>query len=192
MSRKDTFLNITGQIICGSIIGFITSLVCYLLTYELFVKILVGNRIEHGLLIGLLTFISLAITYGCGIASMTEGIRLIGKQFGKEIDRRNTFNGAFLGAPAVVVLILLLNISWDSLTDSLGQNMVSYSLHMFRPFAFIITLPLRILLKTKFPVELLLILSAAIGAILGNKFSQSIETKLQSSIAGGNSVEHTT
>jgi hypothetical protein len=63
---------------------------------------------------------------------------------------------------------------------------------MFRPFAFIITLPLRILLKTKFPVELLLILSAAMGAILGNKFSQSIETKLQSSIAGGNSVEHTT
>ena len=78
MSRKDTFLNITGQIICGSIIGFITSLACYLLTYELFVKILVGNRIEHGFLVGLLTFISLAITYGCGIASMTEGIRLIG------------------------------------------------------------------------------------------------------------------
>ena len=192
MSRKDTLLNITGQIICGSIIGFIASLICYLLTYELFVKILVGDRIEHGFLVGLFTFISLAITYGCGIASMTEVIRLIGKRFGKEIDRRNTFNGAFLGAPAVVVLILLLNISWDSLTDSLGQNIVSYALMMFRPFAFVITLPLRILLKTSFPVELLLILSATIGAVLSDKFSQSTDAKLQHSTDDDNAVEHTT
>ena len=180
MSRKDTFLNITGQIVCGSTIGFIASLVCYLVTYEWVVKILVGNRIEHGFLVGLLTFISFAITYGCGIAGVTEG---------EELDWRDTFNGAFLGAPAVVVLILLLNISWDSLTDSLGQNIVSYLLHMFRPFAFIITLPLKVFLKIRFPVELLLILSAAIGAILGDKFSQSTETKLQHSITDGNSVE---
>jgi hypothetical protein len=189
MSRKDTFLNITGQIVCGSTIGFIASLVCYLVTYEWVVKILVGNRIEHGFLVGLLTFISFAITYGCGIAGVTEGVRFIGKRFGEEIDWRDTFNGAFLGAPAVVVLILLLNISWDSLTDSLGQNIVSYLLHMFRPFAFIITLPLKVFLKIRFPVELLLILSAAIGAILGDKFSQSTETKLQHSITDGNSVE---
>ena len=197
MSQRDTFIKIIGQIICGSIIGFIISLICYLLTYEFFVKTLVGNQIEHGFLVGLLTFISLGITYGSGIASMTEGIQLIGKRFGEEIDWRNTFNGAFLGAPAVGVLILLLNTyarckSWDSIIDSFGQTTLAYFIHMFRPFAFVLTLPLRFLLKIKFPIELLLILSAAVGAILGNTFSERIETKLESSITNSDSAEQPT
>ena len=85
--------------------------------------------------------------------------------FGVSVDRKRAYQGAFLGAPAIVALMSLLNIHWEALVAS---NLLFYILlNIAQLLALIISLPLRILLAIKCPPELLYVVAAPIGAILG-------------------------
>ena len=165
MSRKRTIALTASQIVLGGSIGLASGWLCRLIIELLLWKGLVGDRVQHGFWVGLLLLISFGVTYGSALAGVAEGVIFAGRRFGVNIDRKRTYQGAFLGAPAIVALMSLLNIHWEALVAS---NLLFYILlNIAQLLALIISLPLRILLAIKCPPELLYIIAAPIGAILG-------------------------
>ena len=169
MPRKKTIALTASQIVLGGSIGLASGWLCFLIVELLLWKGLIGDRLQHGFWVSFLLLISFGVTYGSALAGVAEGVILAGRRFGVDIDRKRTYQGAFLGAPAIVALMSLLNIHWEALVAS---NLLFYVLlNIAQLLAFIISLPLRILLAIKCPPELLYIVSAPIGAILGYRLS---------------------
>ena len=165
MSRKRTIALTASQIVLGGSIGLASGWLCRLIVELLLWNGLVGDRLQHGFWVGLLLLISFGATYGSALAGVAEGVIFAGRRFGINIDRKRTYQGAFLGAPAIVALMSLLNIHWEALVAS---NLLFYILlNIAQLLSLIISLPLRILLSIKCPPELLYIIAAPIGAILG-------------------------
>lgn len=165
MPRKRTIALTVSQIALGSSIGLASGWLCRLIVELLLWKGLIGDRVQHGFWVGLLLLISFGVTYGSALVGVAEGVIFAGRRFGVSIDRKPTYQGAFLGAPAIVALISLLNIHWEAL---IASNLLFYVLlNIAQLLAFIISLPLRILLAIKCPPELLYIVAVPIGAILG-------------------------
>ena len=165
MPRKRTIALTASQIVLGGSIGLASGWLCRLIVELLLWKGLIGDRVEHGFWVGLLLLISFGVTYGVALAGVAEGVIFAGRRFGVSIDRKRTYQGAFLGAPAIVALMSLLNIHWEALA---GSNLLfDILLILAQLLALIISLPLRILLEVKCPPEFLYIVAAPIGAILG-------------------------
>ena len=116
--------------------------------------------------------VSFGVVYGSAIVGVGEGVRFAGLRFNVDIDRKNAYRGAFLGAPAIVAVISLLNIHWDAI---IAPNRLIYLiLPVVHLIAAIISLPIRIFIDwLNFPPELLYIVSAPIGAILGYRIDWS-------------------
>ncbi len=169
MPRKRTIALTVSQIALGGFIGLASGWLCRLILELLLWKGLIGDRVQHGFWVSLLLLISFGVTYGSALAGVAEGVIFAGRRFGVSIDRKRTYQGAFLGAPAIVALMSLLNIHWEALVAS---NLLFYILlNVARLLALIISLPLRILLAVKCPPEILYIIAAPIGAILGYRLS---------------------
>ena len=121
--------------------------------------------------------ISFGVTYGITVAGVAESARFAALKFGAQIARKGAYQGAFLGAPAIVAFMSLLNIHWAEL---IPQNLlIKLLLPVFQLLAFVISLPLRILLSLNCPPGLLYIVAAPIGAILGYRLSRSADQKTQ-------------
>lgn len=166
MARKNAIALTASQIVLGGFIGLAAGWVCFLIVETLIGKGLIRDGVQHGFWVSLLLLISFGITYGIAIAGVTEGVRLAGRWFGVRIDHKSTYQGAFLGAPAIVALMLVLDIHWETLSP---PNLLIYLLlAVAQLLAKIVSLPIYILLEwVKCPPELLYILAAPIGAILG-------------------------
>ena len=178
MTRKNELLLTLSQVGLGAVVGLIGGGLCLLIFEEFFWEIVLADRIQHGFWVGLFLLISFGVTYGVTVVGVAESVRFAGIKFGVHIGRRGTYHGAFLGAPAIVALMLLLNIQWAEL---IPQNLlISLLLPVFRALAFLVSLPLRILLLLRCPPELLYILAAPIGAILGYRLSRSTEKETES------------
>ncbi len=169
MPRKRTIVLTVSQIALGGSIGLASGWLCRLIVELLLWNGLIGDRVQHGFWVSLLLLMSFGVTYGSALAGVAEGVIFAGRRFGVSIDRKRTYQGAFLGAPAIVALMSLLNIHWEALVAS---NLLFYILlNVAQLLALIISLPLRILLAVKCPPELLYIVAAPIGAILGYRLS---------------------
>jgi hypothetical protein len=169
MPRKRTIVLTVSQIALGGSIGLASGWLCRLIVELLLWNGLIGDRVQHGFWVSLLLLISFGVTYGSALAGVAEGVIFAGRRFGVSIDRKRTYQGAFLGAPAIVALMSLLNIHWEVLGAS---NLLFFVLlKLAELLAVIISLPLRILLAIKCPPELLYIVAAPIGAILGYRLS---------------------
>ena len=178
MSRKNEILLTLSQIFLGAVVGLVGGGLCLFIFEKFFWGIIIADRVQHGFWIGLFLLISFGITYGATVAGVAESVRFAGLKFGVHIGRRGTYQGAFLGAPAIVALMSLLNIQWAEL---IPQNLlISLLLPVFRVLAFLISLPLRVLLLLRCPPELLYILAAPIGAILGYRLSRSTNKETES------------
>ena len=166
MPRKRAIALTVSQIVLGGFIGLASGWLCRLIVELVLWRGLIGDRVQHGFWVGLLLLISFGVTYGVALAGVAEGVIFAGRRFGGvSIDRKRTYQGAFLGAPAIVALMSLLNIHWEALVAS---NLLFYILlNIAQLLALIISLPLRILLAIKCPPELLYVVAAPIGAILG-------------------------
>lgn len=166
MSQKKGIVLTMSQIVLGSAIGLASGWICRFIIESLIWKGLIGDGVQHGFWVGLLLLVSFGLTYGSTIAGVTEGVRIAGRWFDIHINRKNAYQGAFLGAPAIVALMLLLNIHWDML---IAPNfLVSLLFSVARVLVFVISLPIFVLLEwVKCPPELLYVLAPPIGAILG-------------------------
>lgn len=178
MSRKNEILLTLSQIVLGAVVGLVGGGLCLFIFEKLFWGVIIADRVQHGFWVGLFLLISFGVTYGATVVGVAESVRFAGRKFGVHIGRRGTYQGAFLGAPAIVALMSLLNIQWAEL---IPQNLlISLLLPVFRALAFLISLPLRVLLLLRCPPELLYILAAPIGAILGYRLSQSTNKETES------------
>lgn len=169
MPRKNIITLTASQIALGGTIGLVAGWFCLFVVEQLIWKGLIDSRVAHGFWVGLFLLLSFGVTYGSAVTGVAEGVRLAGRWFGVSIDRKSTYQGAFLGAPAIVALTSLLNIHWEALSAS---NVLFYLLlAIAQLLAFVVSLPLRVLLWLHCPHELLFIIAAPIGAILGYRLS---------------------
>lgn len=166
MSQKNAIVLTVSQIVLGSAIGLTSGWACLFIVESLIWKGLIGDSIQHGFWVSLLLLISFGLIYGCAIAGVTEGVRIAGRWFDVRINRKSACQGAFLGAPAIVAVVLLLGIHWEML---IAPNFLfSLLFDVAKLLVFIISLPISILIEwVKCPPELLYILAPPIGAILG-------------------------
>ena len=175
MTRKNRIFLTLSQIVLGAVVGLAGGGLCLFILEKLLWGVVIADRVQHGFWVGLFLLISFGLTYGVTVAGVSESVRFAGRKFGAQVGRRGTYQGAFLGAPAIVALMSLLNIQWSEL---IPQNLlISLLLPAFRAFAFLVSLPLRTLLWLKCPPELLYILAAPIGAIVGYRLSRSASNK---------------
>lgn len=175
MFRKNEILLTLSQIVLGAVVGLVGGGLCIFIFEKFFWGVIISDRVQHGFWVGLFLLISFGVTYGATVVGVAESVRFAGLKFGVHIGRRGTYQGAFLGAPAIVALMSLLNIQWAEL---IPQNLlISLLLPVFRALAFLISLPLRVLLSLKCPPELLYILAAPVGAILGYRLSRRANSK---------------
>ena len=169
MSKKNAILLTLSQIALGGIAGLGTGWVS-LFVFQNLIGHLVSVHVQHGFWVGLFLLVSFGVAYGCAVAGAGEGVRFAGRRFGVDIDRKSAYQGAFLGAPTIVALMSLLNIHWDAI---IPPNLLIYLLlPVAHLIAFIVSLPVLVLTEwLKFPPELLYIVAAPIGAILGYKLN---------------------
>jgi hypothetical protein len=177
MPRKNAILVTLSQVILGGAIGLIGGWICLSIFEKFFWGVVITDRVQHGFWAGLFLLISFGVTYGITVAGVAESVRFAGLKFGTHIARKGAYQGAFLGAPAIVALLSLLNIHWEELIPP--NLLIGLLLPVFRSLAFIISLPLRILLSLRCPPELLYIVAAPIGAILGYRLSRSMDRSTQ-------------
>ena len=165
MSRKNKVFLTASQIALGGSIGLVVGWFCLFIVETLIWKGLIGNNVQHGFWAGLFLLISFGVTYGGSVAGVAEGVRFVGRWFGVDIVRKDTYQGAFLGAPAIVALMSLLDIHWEGL---IAPNLlVSLIFIAAQILAYLASLPIRLLLWMRCPPELLFVIAAPIGAILG-------------------------
>lgn len=158
-----------GQIVAGSLIGLVGGWVCLLIFDDFIWQALLGNKVSHGFWVGLLLLISLAITYGVVIVGASVGIRFVSQKFGVNIPLKPLCSGAFLGPPAVVGLLALLNVPWEIFGRP--NLILALLLPVLKTLAYVVSLPMRGWMYLGLPVEIWYILAVPIGAILGYRLT---------------------
>lgn len=170
MSNKNNLLLTFSQVGVGILSSVIGCIIYFYVFKFLIWSVIINDRVSHGFLVGILLFLSIGLTYGLIIVGTSQGIRFVSQQFGENLPFKPIFSGAFLGAPAVVGLISLLNVPWDDLqTNNLILTII---LPIIEVIAYLLSLPIRIWLLLNFPVEILYIVAIPIGAILGYRLSK--------------------
>ena len=165
-----------GQIAAGSIVGLAGGWICLLIFENLIWQFLLENRVSHGFWVGLFLLISLSVTYGIVIIGAGMGIRLVSRKFGADIPLKPLCSGAFLGPPAVVGLLALLNVPWEIFGRP--NLILALLLPILKTLAYIISLPMRGWVHLGLPVEIWYILAVPIGAILGYRINISVRAAL--------------
>ena len=171
MSKKNAILLTLSQIALGGIVGLVAGWVSLFIFQNLIGRV-VSTYVQHGFWMGLFLLISFGVAYGSAVAGVGEAVRLAGRWFGVEIDRKKAYQGAFLGAPTIVALMSLINIHWGGI---IAPNLLIHILlPIARLIAFIVSLPVLVLTEwLRFPPELLYIVAAPVGAILGYRLDSS-------------------
>ena len=165
-----------GQIAAGGIIGLVGGWICLLILDYLIWQVLLGDRIQHGFWVGLFLLISLGISYGTMILGASESIRFVSRKYGVNIPLKPLCSGAFLGPPAVVGLLALLNVPWEIFGRP--NLILAVLLPVLKTLAFIVSLPMRGWVSLNLPVEIWYILSVPIGAILGDRLAALENTEV--------------
>lgn len=173
--KKNNITLSLGQIATGGIIGLIGGWVC-LFVFENFIwQVLLGDRVNHGFWVGLFLLISLVITYGVVIMGAGVGIRFVSQRFGIDIPLKSLCSGAFLGPPAVVGLLGLLNVPWEIFGKP--NLILALLIPVLKTLAYVISSPMRGWLYLGLPVEIWYILAVPIGAIVGYRLELSVSTR---------------
>lgn len=167
--KKESFTLTLGQIGAGSLIGLVGSWVCLLL-FEAFIwRLLLGNPVSHGFWVGLFLIIAMTVTYALVIIGAGIGMRFVSGKLGVAVPLKPLCSGAFLGPPAVVGLLSLLNVPWEVFGSP--NLILSVLLPVMKAAAFIISLPMRGWVYLGLPVEIWYILAIPIGAIAGYRLA---------------------
>lgn len=170
MSNKNNILLTFSQVGVGVLSSLVGCIIYFYVFKFLIWSVIINDSVSHGFIVGILLFLSIGLTYGIIIVGTSEGIRFVSLKFGVNIPFKPVFSGAFLGAPAVVGLISLLNVPWD---DLLTNNLIlTIILPIIEVIAYLLSLPVRIWLLLNLPVEILYIVAIPIGAILGYRLSK--------------------
>ena len=175
--KKNSVTLTLGQIAAGSIVGLLGGWIC-LLVFENFIwQVLLGDRIRHGFWVGLLLLISLSLWYGTVIFGASQGVRFVSQKFGVDIPLKPLCSGAFLGPPAVVGLLALLNVPWEIFGRP--NLILALLLPVFKALAYVISLPMRGWVSLGLPVEIWYVLAVPIGAILGYRLAAADNTEVR-------------
>ena len=177
---KNSITLTLGQIVAGSLIGLVGGWICLLIFENFIWRGLLGNQVNHGFWVGLLLLISLSITYGVVIVGSSTSIRFVSQKFGVNIPLKPLCSGAFLGPPAVVGLLALLNVPWEIFGRP--NLILALLLPVLKTLAYIVSLPMRGWMYLGLPVEIWYILAVPIGAILGYRLTAGKDSEA--------SVEH--
>ena len=167
--KKNSITLTLGQIAAGSLIGLGAGWICLLIFENFIWRGLLGNQVNHGFWVGLLLLISLSITYGVVIVGSSTSIRFVSQKFGVNIPLKPLCSGAFLGPPAVVGLLALLNVPWEIFGRP--NLILALFLPVLKTLAYIVSLPMRGWMYLGLPVEIWYILAIPIGAILGYRLT---------------------
>ncbi len=176
METKNNITLTVGQIAAGSVIGLAGGWICLLIFENLIWQSLLGDRVNHGFWVGLFLLISLSVTYGTVIIGASTGIRFVSRKFGTDIPLKPLCSGAFLGPPAVVGLLALLNVPWEIFGRP--NLILAMLLPILKTLAYIISLPMRGWVHLGLPVEIWYILAIPIGAILGYRLTSVEKTQV--------------
>ena len=172
---KNSFILTLGQLATGAIIGLIGGWVCLFVFEDFIWGLLLGDRVNHGFWVGLFLLLSLVVTYGVVVMGAGIGMRFVSRRFGIDIPLKPLCSGAFLGPPAVVGLLALLNVPWEIFgTPNL---ILALLLPVLKTLAYIVSLPMRGWVSLGLPVEIWYILAVPIGAILGYRLAGVEDTE---------------
>ena len=165
MSKKNIIVLTLGQIVAGALVGLTGGWICLLVLENFIWQMLIGAREMHGFWAGLFLLMSLGITYGIVVVGASESIRFVSRKFGIQIPFKPVCSGAFLGPPAIVGLLALLNVPWEIFG---APNLIlALLLPVLKTLAYVVSLPMRWWVHLGLPVEIWYILAVPVGAILG-------------------------
>lgn len=165
-----------GQIATGGLIGLVGGWIC-LFVFENFIwQVLIGDRVNHGFWVGLFLLISLGVTYGVAIMGAGVGMRYVSQRFGVDIPLKPLCSGAFLGPPAVVGLLALLNVPWEIFGKP--NLILALLIPVLKTLAYIVSLPMRGWVSLGLPVTVWYILAVPLGAILGYRLASVEDTEV--------------
>ncbi len=165
--KKDGIILTLVQIATGGVLGLIGGWVC-LFVFEGFIwQLLIGDHINHGFWVGLFLLISMGATYSVVVVVASVGMRFVSQGFGVDVPLKPLCSGAFLGPPAVVGLLALLNVPWEIL----GALVPAFLIPVLKTLAYIVSSPIRGWMYFGLPVEIWYILAIPIGAILGYRIA---------------------
>ena len=174
MKKKSVMLTL-GQVATGGIIGLVGGWVCLFVFENLVWQVLLGDRVNHGFWVGLFLLISLVVTYGVVIMGAGVGMRFVSQKFGIDIPLKPLCSGAFLGPPAVVGLLALLNVPWEIFGKP--NLILALLIPVLKTLAYVVSLPMRGWVSIDLPVEIWYILAVPIGAIFGYRLAGVEETE---------------
>ena len=174
--KKNSIILTLGQIATGGIIGLVGGWICLFVFENLIWQVLIGDRVNHGFWIGLFLLVSLGVTYGVVIIGAGIGMRYVSQKFGVDIPLKPLCSGAFLGPPAVVGLLALLNVPWEIFGKP--NLILALLIPVLKTLAYIISLPMRGWVSLGLPVTVWYILAVPIGAILGYRLASVEDTEV--------------
>lgn len=176
MPIKNSILLILTQLAIGVVIVLFGSFVYLFIFNKLFWQLIIADRITHGFWVGLFLLISIGLSYGLIVLGVGEGVRYVGRRFNIEIPFKPVCSGAFLGAPAIVGLIALIDVPWDVFGN---QNLIiNLIIPIIEVVAYVLSLPIRGWLSLSLPAEVLYIVAIPIGAVLGYRLSKKEVRKI--------------
>lgn len=170
--KKNSIILTLEQIAAGGIIGLVGGWVCLFIFENFIWQVLLRDRVTHGFWVGLFLLVSLGVTYGIVIMGAGVGIRFVSQKFGINTPLKSLCSGAFLGPPAVVGLLALLNVPWEIFGKP--NLILALLIPVLKTLAYIVSLPMRGWVSLGLPVEIWYILSVPIGAILGYRLKLSV------------------
>ena len=174
---KENSITLTlGQIITGGIIGLVGGWICLFVLENLIWQVLIGDRVNHGFWIGLFLLVSLGVTYGVVIMGAGVGMRYVSQKFGVDIPLKPLCSGAFLGPPAVVGLLALLNVPWEIFGKP--NLILALLIPVLKALAYIVSLPMRGWVSLGLPITVWYILAVPLGAILGYRLASVEDTEV--------------
>jgi len=175
MSKGNTAVLTLAQILLGSLLGLAGGGLSWFIFERLLwrgglYKPPPGTPIvSGGILLGIPMLITILLAYGITVVCVGEGIRLATYWIEKKnLERHNIYQGAFLGAPAAAALMSMATYDWNSMDMGFNPLIIGI-IHIISA---LISFPVKILLLLRCPPELLLIIAAPIGAILGYRLSK--------------------
>ncbi len=167
--KKDGIILTLVQIATGGILGLIGGWVCLFIFENFISQVLLGDRVTHGFWVGLFLLIAMCVTYGVVVVGAGVGMRFVSQKFGTDVPLKPLCWGAFLGPPAVVGLLALLNVPWEIFGKP--NLILAFLIPVLKMLAYIVSLPMRGWVSLGLPVEIWYILAVPIGAILGYRIA---------------------
>ncbi len=167
--KKESVRLTLVQILTGGILGFVGGWFCLFVFEDFIWGILIGARINHGFWVGLFLLIALGVTYGVVVTGASVGMRFVSLKFGVDVPLKRLCSGAFLGPPAVVGLLALLNVPWEIFGKP--NLILALVIPVLKTLAYVVSLPMRGWVSLGLPVEIWYILAIPIGAILAYRIA---------------------